>query len=944
MYDFNKQELEILDFWKKKKIFEKLREKNKGKVKFRFLDGPITANNPMGVHHAWGRTYKDLFHRFKAMQGHEMRYQNGFDCQGLWVEREEEKTLGLKNKEDIEKFGIKNFVESCKKRVEKFSEIQKNQSIRLGYWMDWDNSYYTNTDSNNLHNWFLLKKYHEKNLIYKGTGVVPWCPRCGTASSKHDIATEGYKEVKHSAIFMQFPLKENPEEHFLIFTTTPWTVPCNVAIAVNKDLDYVLVENQGLKFWIVEKRLEEIEGKYKVIKKIKGKELKDKEYTMPFSHLEFQKKSPHKVVLWEMASEEEGTGIVHVAPGCGAEDHELGEKLKLPSIAPLNEAGYYKKDFGEFSLKYYSQAGKEALEEMDQRKFLYKIIPYKHRYPHCWRCGEELVFRLVDEWYVKCTEEFRDKLKSESKKIKWYPEYGGIRQETWFENMGDWMISRKRYYGHPLPIWECGCGNFEVIGSLEELKEKSVEEDKLKIDKLISLHRPYIDEIKIKCPKCKKSVKRIQDVGDAWLDAGIVGFSTIGPYLENKEYWKEWYPADLISENLPGQYRGWFNALFWASVMLTGQVCFKKLFGYETLKDEKGKEMHKSKGNAIWFDDAVEKVGADSIRLLYCLQDPSQELKFGYNVVKESKNSLNILYNLNKLVKNQDRGAIKKIEDRWILSKLNSLIEDVTEKLENLHPHLAARKLKDFWLNDFSRGYVQIVRERLSSEDGDSKYVLKNIYLNLIRLCSPFIPFISEVIWQNLRDKNIVKEESVHLSSWPKLESKKINKKLETDVDTIFKIIEMGLSERDVNNIGLKWPLRSATIHTPELIEDLGLLEIIKQQLNIKSLKFEKGNGLHLDLDLEITPELEAEGFMREMSRNVQAFRKKLGLEKKNKIELFIQCEEDLKQKLEQNIKELGKRTNSLKIEFVDDKKEFKNSQEFKIKTYKGVLYVELLN
>jgi len=913
MIPFNKIEDDVLKFWNKNKTFDKLRKKNKGKKKWSFIDGPITANNPMGVHHAWGRTYKDLYHRFKGMQGFEMRYQNGFDCQGLWVEREEEKDLGLKNKADIEKFGILNFVKACRKRVEKFSEIQKNQSIRLGYWMDWDNSYYTMSDNNQLHNWHMLKEYFKRGELFKGKDAVPWCPRCGTASSKHDIATEGYKEVTHSAVFMQFPMKEDPNTYFLIWTTTPWTIPADVAIAVNANIDYVIAESDGVKFILAESRLSELTEKYKVVKKMKGSELEGKEYVMPYANLEAQKKAPHRVVTWDYASGEEGTGIVHIAPGCGTEDFHLGKKEKLPAISPLNEAGVYKEGFGEFSLRKYSDVNKAVLEDLEQRRFVYKIAPIKHRYPHCWRCGEELVYRLVDEWYIK-VEEMRKKLIKENKKTEWFPEYGKKRQEEWFKNMSDWLISRKRYWGLPLPIWECDCGHIEVFGSLKELREKAI--NKTKVDKLPEIHRPWIDEIKIACPSCKKEVSRITDVGDAWLDAGIVMFSTLD-YLSKKDYWSEWYPADMISENMPGQYRGWFNAVMWAGVSLTGKTPFKKMFGYETLKDENGSEMHKSKGNTIWFDEAVEKMGADPIRLLYSTQDPAQELRFGYGTIKEPKAHLNILMNIGRLVKKSKESSKLQIEDKWIVSRLNSLVKEVTEELESLHPHKAARAMRDFWLNDLSRSYIQFVRDRIAEDDPSVGFVLKTVYVNLLKLFAPICPFTTEHIWQSLREKKLVKEESVHLCEWPKADSKKRDKKLEEDFDSAALVIEKGLAARDKEQIGLRWPLQRASVQSAS--DSVGKLkEIICRQLNVKEVSIKKGKELSVELDTKMTPELEAEGYARELARKVQAERKKKGLQKSDAIELEVCATPELRKMLKSQMSFLKERTNAKTLNTVD--------------------------
>jgi isoleucyl-tRNA synthetase len=932
MYEFKKIEEEVLKFWEEKKIFNKLREKNKGGKKFSFIDGPITANNPMGVHHAWGRTYKDLFQRFKAMQGFEQRYQNGFDSQGLWVEREEEKDLGLKNKADIEKFGILNFVNSCRKRVEKFSKIQTEQSIRLGQWMDWDNSYYTMTDNNNLHNWFLIKTYYEKGWLYKGKDAVPWCWRCGTASSKHDIVTEGYKEVVHHALFMKFPVIGKKNEFFLIFTTTPWTVPADVAIAVNKDIDYVKVEQGNEFYWIAEKRLNELVNDYKIVERKKGKALEGMSYEMPYKNFSEQKTSLHQVVLWELATEEEGTGIVHIAPGCGTEDYELGKKLHLNMISPLDENGVYSAGFGEFSKKKYSQVNKEVLDDLEKRGFVYKIVLYKHRYPHCWRCGEELVFRLVSEWYVRC-EEIREKLIEENRKVRWYPEYGKIRQEEWFKNMGDWLISRERYWGLPLPIWECKCGELFIAGSLKELRERAT--NKKKVDNLKEIHRPWIDEIKIKCAGCGEEVERIKDVGDAWLDAGIVPFSTLN-YLNDNNYWKKWFPADLVSESMPGQSRGWFNALMWASVAITGKAPFKSLFGYETLKDEKGNEMHKSKGNAIWFNDAVEKMGADPIRLLYCLQDPSQELRFGYSTVKEPTNNINIFYNLSNLVENSKEVPVKKVEDKWIISKLNSLVKKFTEDLDNLRPHSATRALQDFWVNDLSRKYIQFVRDRLSSNDKEAQAVVKEVYLTITKLLAPIIPFVTEHIWQSFKSKKIVKEESVHLCSWPKHDEKKIDLKLDENFAKIFLIIEKGLAERDKIQVGLKWPLAKITIHSPEKLNK-DYEKIILGQLNVKKVEWKTGKEISIKLDKKMTPALEAEGYGREISRQVQSFRKKLGLNKNDMVKTYIITDEKFKKILDSQKKLIKERTNSEELEIViTDKEKFKNKINFEIKDKRG--------
>lgn len=854
IYEPIKLEPEILKFWDKNKIFKKLQKKlANSKKRFSFLDGPITANNPMGVHHAWGRTYKDVFQRYKAMQGYNQRWQNGFDCQGLWVEREVEKELGFKSKEDIEKFGLDKWAKACRARVLKFSKQITEDSIRLGQWMNWGDDYFTMSDNNQLHNWHLLKKYYEKGWLYKGKDVVPWCPRCGTASSKHDILTEGYKEVTHTALYMQFPIKGKKDEYLLVWTTTPWTIPADVAVAVNPNIYYVKVKQKNKFYWLAESRLEVLDGKYEVVDKLIGSDLAGITYDMPYSNLPAQKKakSPFKVVVWNLVSDEEGTGLVHIAPGCGPEDYDLGQKERLPALSPLDEAGIYLDGYGWLSGMAAKDANPKVIEDLEKRGFVYKTEKYTHRYPHCWRCHTELVFRLVPEWYIKA-DEIRPQLIAANKKTIWYPEYGKRRQEDWFNNMGDWMISQKRFWGLPLPIWECECGHIEVIGSLEELKKKAVKG----IPQLKEIHRPWIDKVILKCPKCGKEIKRIPDIGITWLDAGIVPFSTIGPYLKNKKYWKTWFPADLICENYPGQYRGWFNAIYWSSVTLAKQAPFKAILGYETLKDDKGREMHKSLGNAIWAKEALAKLGADPLRLRFCLQDPSRELWFGWKSCDDAKKFLNILWNLHQLILKSGKINTKlptklQTEDKWILSKLNSLIETCTKSLNMYHPYEAAYALKEFWMNDLSRSYVHFIRDRLAERDSVALSVLYNIYIQLLKLLAPIIPFITEAIWQNFRKEFKLKEESIHLCDWPVADKKLINKKLEEQINIVKDIVSNVLSIREKKmNRPVKWPVKKVIIVTKdknvssavkkhkELIKSLTNALEVEVQEKLKGIKY----------------------------------------------------------------------------------------------------------
>ena len=693
--DFPAQERAVLQLWSRIGAFEKLRAKNAGKPTWSFLDGPITANNPMGVHHAWGRTYKDAFQRYFAANGRDLRYQNGFDCQGLWVEVEVEREHGFQGKGDIEAFGLDRFTEECKARVRKYSAIQAEQSKRLGYWMDWTDSYFTMSDENNYTIWSMLKKCHELGYLYRGTDVMPWSGRAGCAYSHMEIA-EGRRLVAHTSVFVRFPIRGRDNEYLLIWTTTPWTLTSNTGAAVSAELEYVKVraKKDGALYYFAAENLEyqrlakeykegfgsqpwpknvpklktihqvlQEQGGYTVEGTITGAEMIGWAYDGPFDELPAQQHAGGFVQPLELIPEDqrdwpsgkdghrvfdpgkdfkgnayvvagEGTGIVHSAPGCGDVDHAWGIEHKIVAIAPLDEEGKFIQGFGKFTgMRASDQSTADAvIEDMRAKGMLVATEEYPHIYPHCWRTGDPLVFRLVDEWYISM--DWREEIKEIAKQVNWLPPAmrGLDRELDWLTTMKDWMISKKRYWGLALPIWECPeCKHFEVIGGREELQAKAVagwEEFEGH-----SPHRPYVDAVKIACPKCGAEASRIPDVGNPWLDAGIVAYSTTR-YNTDREYWDKWIPADLITECFPGQFRNWFYAILASSTMMElgkekKRPPFKNLLGHAMVLDEHRQVMHKSDGTAIWFEEAAEEVGVDTMRWMFCAQPPTADLPFG---------------------------------------------------------------------------------------------------------------------------------------------------------------------------------------------------------------------------------------------------------------------------------------------------------------------------
>ncbi|MGI9589782.1 MAG: class I tRNA ligase family protein, partial [Myxococcota bacterium] len=546
--DFIASEERILRFWEESNAFERLQELRAEAPLFRFVDGPITANNPMGVHHAWGRSLKDVLLRYKAMRGFRNRYQNGFDCQGLWVEVEVERALGFNGKADIEAFGLDKFSHACRERVDESAGVITQPSIRLGQWMDWSDSYYTHTDANITGIWHFLKQCHERGWLHEDGLPMPWCPRCGTSLSEHEMAGS-YSDVEHLSLFGHVPLREDPTRHLLAWTTTPWTLAANVALAVHPELAYVEVAHADWSHTLVLAKgaLANVFGKQRVevVRTLSGRDLEGLEYETFLPDLPAQAEVAHRVVPWKEVDAEEGSGIVHIAPGCGREDYELGQELGLAAIKPVDDSGIYTAEMGWLADRKAVEVADDVAASLERAGKLLRAEPYQHSFPHCWRCKGELIFRLVDEWFIS-TEGVRPDLIAAARRVEWKPEFMAARMEDWLQNMGSWCISRKRYWGLPLPFYQCGgCEKLTVVGSLPELRERAV--DPAVVDGLPELHRQWIDEVKTACPECGEAAERVPEVGDCWLDAGIVPFSTLG-YFEDREAWKQRYPAEWICE------------------------------------------------------------------------------------------------------------------------------------------------------------------------------------------------------------------------------------------------------------------------------------------------------------------------------------------------------------------------------------------------------------
>jgi isoleucyl-tRNA synthetase len=951
--DFPDQELEVLKFWKESDAFHKMRRLHKGQPHWSFIDGPITANNPMGVHHGWGRAYKDLYNRYWTMRGRELRYQNGFDCQGLWVEVEVEKELKFKSKKDIEEYGLDRFVRKCKERVLRYAAVQTEQSMRLGYWMEWDDpdelrnlatklmedpaqvvtvqgtegpvtdtveqivgrlglpglefSYFTFSNENNYMIWTFLKRCWEKGWLYRGADVMPWCPRCATGISQHEIVTDGYVELSHPGVTLRFPLRGREKESLLVWTTTPWTLTSNVAAAVGPDLIYVKVQNGDEILYLSKGTLPMLQGDYQVLEEMPGTALEGCTYDGPFDDLEAAQQpggrtdlkelirdvkesaaQAHRVILWVEVGETEGTGIVHIAPGCGAEDFALGVEHAFPLVAPLDDEGHFVQKFGWLTGKHVSEVTEPIFGDLREKGLLYHVEDYTHRYPMCWRCRSELVFRLVDEWFVSMGPVYdkpRQELTQEEKdrslryqimdvvdQIRWIPEFGHAREMDWLRNMHDWMISKKRYWGLALPFWECpDCAHYEVIGDEVELKARTVEGWE-EFDGHTP-HRPFIDAVKIECSECGGLMTRIPDVGNPWLDAGIVSFSTLR-YRSEPEFWRKWYPAHWISESFPGQFRNWFYSLLAMGTVLDNSPPFLENFGYATLMAEDGRAMHKSWGNAIEFNDAASKMGVDVMRWLYVTQRPENNLLFGYQRADEVRRQFLIplwnVYNFFVTYANPDgwepsqKGFVPAVPegtaasqpgneaplDRWVLARINQVSDRCTSALENSDAYSATMVIESF-LDDLTNWYVRRSRRRFwkSEQDADKHTAYATLYhvlVKLTKLLAPLTPFVTEVMYQNLvRSVQPEAYESVHHCDWPQVDEAAIDQELLDQMALARRVAGLGLGARGSANIKVRQPLARAMAYVGDVRGELTdeLVAIVADELNVKQFEFVEEEG-----------------------------------------------------------------------------------------------------
>lgn len=848
-FDFSSKEKEILDFWKKDNTFQKSVETREGKETFIFYEGPPTANGKPGIHHVLARTIKDFFCRYKTMTGFQVHRKAGWDTHGLPVELEVEKELGLDGKTEVIDFGIEVFNQKCRDSVFKYLDLWETMTEQMGYWVDQENPYIT-LDNNYIESvWWILKQFFEKDMIYKGFKIMPYCPHDETPLSSHEVS-QGYKDVKDPSVYVKMKLKDQENTSFLVWTTTPWTLISNVALAVGEEIDYVKVkinENDKTEFLILAKdRLSALKSDdYEIVENYKGKDLLGKEYEGLFDYLEFDKKAWF-VVSADFVTTGDGSGIVHMAPAYGEDDYKTCRANDLPFVHPVNAQGKFPEEITEFAGMFVKDADEHIIMNLKKRGILYRSQKYEHSYPHCWRCKTPLLYYARDAWFIEMSK-LKDKMLKSNSDTNWFPkEIGSGRFGAWLDNLQDWSLSRDRFWATPLNIWVCEnseCNHKKSVGSIEELKEGKNLPEKL------DLHRPYIDSVTFDCEKCGFEMRRTPEVIDCWFDSGSMPYAQHHYPFENKELFEKTFPADFICEGID-QTRGWFYSLMAISTFLFGKSSYKNVVVNELVLDKNGKKMSKSLGNTVDPFELLDKYGADIVRWYLVTSSPVW-LPFKFDIeglIEVKRKFFGTLFNtysffvLYANIDNFDPNSEKvKLEnrpdvDRWILSRLNSVVAEVRQHLEVYDITKAYKELTFFVVEELSNWYVRLNRRRFwkkgSSDDKLSAYqTLHEVLVKVSQLIAPVAPYFAEEIFQNLTQK----DESVHLSDFPKSSESRIDKALEAKMELTRNVVELGRSLRTVNSLKVRQPLKKIFVESvgKELYEDL-----IKNELNIKEVGF----------------------------------------------------------------------------------------------------------
>lgn len=1040
-YNHSELEPEILKYWKKHKVLEKLRTKNKTGKKFNFLQGPPYTSGKVHLGTAWNTVLKDIALRYKRSQEFDVWDRNGYDVHGLPTEHKVMAKFNLKTKEDIENFGVAKFVEECIQFCQEMGKQMTVDFLRIGSTLDYSDSYMALDAGYMEGEWWMIKKAWKDKRLYRGEKVMTWCAHCETAIAKHECE---YKNVKEDSIFIKLPLKGKKNEYLIVWTTTPWTIPYNLAVMVNPELDYLKVEVEN-ETWILAKALAGIvvqsvfNKKMKVVEEIRGEEMEGWEYVHPFSkyvpeYEMLKNKHPnlHTVILsTEYVDTSAGSGLVHCAPGCGPEDQEAARPYNLPPFNNLSEDGYFPKSMGKFAGLRAKVDDQKFVEVLKEEKVLLAITTVEHDYPHCWRCHHQVIFRTTKQWFFKI-EDLREAMVAENRQVNWVPKTEAFN--SWTTHLKDNSITRQRYWGTPVPIWKCpGCKKIEVIGSVAELKKKTKKLPK-------NLHRPWIDEVKWKC-SCGDKMERIPDVIDVWIDAGTASWNCLY-YPTKEDYFKQFFPADLILEATE-QVRLWFSMLSICSQLAFGRNCYRNVYMHGMLKDIEGVKMSKSLGNIITPDEMVEKHGADVLRYYMCQTNAGQDIRFSWEEAALKQRYLQILWNVHKLLINLakendvnpfdcDYGELNTekfgIEEKYIISKLNSTIKSVKERFDSYHFDETILPLEELYL-ELSRNYIQLIREKSTSGNEDEKriviYTLGKVLFELLKMFSIITPFICEAIYLNLKEEFGLEEDSITHCPWPETGENNIDLLLEQEMEHAKLVIQAILYAREKIRLGVRWPVKEVVIvsRNEQLQESVAnLRDVIANQVNVKSVDLlEKFPGVKLSvkpnhgkiwpeyheispsiiaklatdspetilghiekenayqfrvdgknvsitkemliierevskhyveaefrggfvyLNTEQDEELEAEGYARELTRHIQQSRKKAGLQKLDRIRLFLKAEKKMKEKLARYQPEIKEKVGAEEFIFtnVDAVKKHDFSEVFKVKGEEFIVWFD---